>query len=679
MEMITLFHHRFIIVVFIAAAIATTLGALSSAGNSLSANAEVAAAPLTLSVQPAVIVGGNQATATINLGTTTNQDVEVALKSSNLEVARFGGITTTLFKIPKGSVNATVPIRTFGVSTRTDVTLEAKVGADTATARLTVDPASVRTLTVEPSKIVGGFTAKGAITLNGLAPPNAGVTVQLSRVREAASRTGTADTSTSASAASLPASVTIPPGASSASFPISTTRVSSDTSVTIAAANAVREAASRDGSVRSISDGTSNTITFSESTATSGTATLTVLAPTLSKFLLNPGSVAGGNGSIGTVALTGKAPSGGFVVSLSASSNDASVPSSITIPAGAEQETFKIQTQTGCTSRTVTIKATLARNNLQQTVRTNNLKQIDLSVHNTTDGTSNTISFGESTSAAVTANLSITPTVTSNATTLTGNTTTVTSSSTTGTGNSTTLTGSISLSSSLSSGALTITAQTSQVVGGAPVAFTLTVQPVGPCPQLLGFVALTTNHPELLQLPASVSIPASVQATSGPQSVNVNATTNATTTDQNVTITATGSSSSASTTLLIKAPPAPPTVSMVATQPNASKDGPVNGVVTVTRTGVTAQALTVLYSMNDPSAGHNPQPAVNGVDFQQLSGQVIIPAGASATTITVRPILDNKNGPELRVIFQLLAPSTGSYTIQSGSSQAIVKIKQHGP
>ena len=628
-----MFQHRFIARAVSTLAIAVTAGALSTTLNSLRAHAEVAAVPITLSIQPAAIVGGNQATATINLGTATNQDVEVALKSSNSEVARFGGISgplgTTLFKIPKGSVSATVPIRTFGVATRTDVTLEAKVGADQATARLIVDPASVRTVTVEPAKIIGGFTAKGAITLNGLAPPNAGVTVQLSRVREAASRTGTADTSTTAPAASLPASVTIPPGASSATFPISTAPVSSDTSVTIAAANTVREAASRDGSVRSISDGTSNTATLSES-ATSGTATLTVLAPTLSKLLLNPGSVSGGNGSIGTVVLTGKAPSGGVSVSLSASSRDATVPPSISVPAGSDRADFKITTQNASSARSVTINAVVARNNLTQLDSTNNLKQIDVS-----DGTSNTIAVGESVASGVTANLTIRPTPPP----------------------------------------FTIAVQPAQVTGSNPVSITLTVQPTANVYSLSNSVTLTSDHPELLPLPSSVPIAATVQISAKPQIVVVNATTNSASADQNVTITATGFSISASTTLLIKQT-AVPTVSITATNDQANEEGPINGIVTVTRTGPLTSALTLFYSINDPSAPNNPHPATNGVDFEQLSGQVIIPAGASSATITVRPIDDNEQEPEERVVLQLLARPQ-AYTIQPGSSQATVRIKDH--
>lgn len=119
-----------------------------------------------------------------------------------------------------------------------------------------------------------------------------------------------------------------------------------------------------------------------------------------------------------------------------------------------------------------------------------------------------------------------------------------------------------------------------------------------------------------------------------------------------------------------------PTVSISATQPNASEEGPTNGTVVISRSVATLQALTVSYSVNIPGAGNIPNPATNGVDFEQLSGQAVIPAGATSTTITVRPIDDNEHEPEERVLIQLVA-SPQSYIIQAASNQVTVKIKDH--
>ena len=118
-----------------------------------------------------------------------------------------------------------------------------------------------------------------------------------------------------------------------------------------------------------------------------------------------------------------------------------------------------------------------------------------------------------------------------------------------------------------------------------------------------------------------------------------------------------------------------PFVSIQATVSDANEAGPVNGIVTINRTGLTSAPLTVLLSINGP--GSTGQLATNGVDFEQLPDQVVIPTGASSTTVTIRPVVDDVSEPQERVVFQI-APSP-NYSIQSGASQATVKIKDNHP
>jgi hypothetical protein len=120
-----------------------------------------------------------------------------------------------------------------------------------------------------------------------------------------------------------------------------------------------------------------------------------------------------------------------------------------------------------------------------------------------------------------------------------------------------------------------------------------------------------------------------------------------------------------------------PTVSISATQPNANEEGPVPATITITRSSPSPQALTVLYSINSSSSGSIPNPATNGVDFEQLLGQVTIPAGLAAATITVKPIDDNEHEPEERLVLQLVSPTPPTYLIQAASSQVTIKIKDH--
>jgi len=82
---------------------------------------------------------------------------------------------------------------------------------------------------------------------------------------------------------------------------------------------------------------------------------------TLSSLTLNPTSVTGGVSLQGTVTLSSAAPSGGAVVML-ASSNGAvaSVPSSVTVAAGATSASFSVTTTPVSVSTTVNISATYA-------------------------------------------------------------------------------------------------------------------------------------------------------------------------------------------------------------------------------------------------------------------------------------------------------------------------------
>jgi hypothetical protein len=85
--------------------------------------------------------------------------------------------------------------------------------------------------------------------------------------------------------------------------------------------------------------------------------TLAAPTPVLSSLSLNPTSVVGGNPSQGTVTLSGPAPSGGAVVSLSDNSSAASEPATVTVPGGSTSATFTITTSPVTRSRSVTISA----------------------------------------------------------------------------------------------------------------------------------------------------------------------------------------------------------------------------------------------------------------------------------------------------------------------------------
>jgi len=177
---------------------------------------------------------------------------------------------------------------------------------------------SLSSLSLNPTSVVGGNSSTGTVTLTAPAP-SGGFVVNLS--------------SSNPSVATVPSTVTVPAGTTSATFTVSTRAVSSATSVTITAS----------------AGGVSRTATLTVNPAPS---------VTLQSLTISPTSVWGGSTATGTVTLSGPAPAGGVVVQLRSSSSRASVPSSVTIPAGATSARFTIQTRSAFSITTVTITAT---------------------------------------------------------------------------------------------------------------------------------------------------------------------------------------------------------------------------------------------------------------------------------------------------------------------------------
>jgi len=178
---------------------------------------------------------------------------------------------------------------------------------------------SLAGIALNPASVVGGNTSEGTVSLTSAAP-SGGAVVTLS--------------SSNTSAATVPASVTVPAGALSATFTVSTASVTASTTLTISGTYG--------GATRS--------------------ATLTVAPPSapaaLSTVSVSPTSVTGGSSAQGTVTLTSPAPAGGFAVSLSSSHTAAAtVPAGVSVAQGATSATFAIATSAVTASTPVTITA----------------------------------------------------------------------------------------------------------------------------------------------------------------------------------------------------------------------------------------------------------------------------------------------------------------------------------
>jgi len=389
-----------------------TNATISAFAGGSTATASLAVTPATISsltLNSTIVQSGSSSIASVTLAQPSPVGGTV-VKITSSDLAAKAPATVT---VASGASTATFSVKTQGVDNQKVVTITASLGDSDQSATLTILPASLVGISLNPVTVIGGNSSTGLVALSGLAGPS-GVSVSLS--------SSNAD-------ATVSSSVTIPSGQATGSFVITTTPVSVATSATITAsletvskletlsiATANPSLVSVVLSPTSIPGGsnTTGTVTLANPagtlgvqvslqaqypayvgvpstctvpsgststtfqvatyarplpytcliTATVGTssqsATLTVTGGyALSSLTLNPSTVTAGGASTGTVVLGGAAPSGGWVVNLSTGNPSlVTLPKSVTVPAGAVSATFKISVQAVTTSFTSTITAT---------------------------------------------------------------------------------------------------------------------------------------------------------------------------------------------------------------------------------------------------------------------------------------------------------------------------------
>jgi len=186
---------------------------------------------------------------------------------------------------------------------------------------------AVASLGVSPSSVVGGQSSTGTVTLSGPAAAGGAVVVLASA---------------NANVVSVPLSASVAAGATSVSFPITTSAVTASTLVGITASYG----------------GASKTAALTASPAPPPPPP--PAGPKVSSLGLKPSTVVGGAKSTGTVRLSAAAPAGGAVVTLTSSKPArALVPSSVTVPAGKSSATFSISTARATAGSSAVISATL--------------------------------------------------------------------------------------------------------------------------------------------------------------------------------------------------------------------------------------------------------------------------------------------------------------------------------
>ncbi|MBI5039661.1 MAG: peptidylprolyl isomerase [Gammaproteobacteria bacterium] len=112
---------------------------------------------------------------------------------------------------------------------------------------------------------------------------------------------------------------------------------------------------------------------------------------------------------------------------------------------------------------------------------------------------------------------------------------------------------------------------------------------------------------------------------------------------------------------IVPTPSALPVLSVAATDATATEAGLSTGTYTFTRTGNTAAALAVNYSVGGS--------ATSGGDYTALGTQVIFPIGASQVTKTLQPVQDTLQEPNETVALSLR--QSASYTVGTPASATI--------
>ncbi len=168
------------------------------------------------SAAPQAVTGGATVsgilTMTASIGSSS---LFVTVVSSNTAVAKpeFSSVDVGT----PGSATAQVPINTFAVNASTSLTLTASYGSVSKMQSITVNPAAFSAISLNPASVVGGKPSTGTVTFTG----------------PAGSSTLVVNLSSNNAAVKVPASVTVPAGSSSKTFPIATSAVTKSTTVTI--------------------------------------------------------------------------------------------------------------------------------------------------------------------------------------------------------------------------------------------------------------------------------------------------------------------------------------------------------------------------------------------------------------------------------------------------------------
>jgi hypothetical protein len=271
-----------------------------------------------LTFKPNVVSSGGSTTGTVGFSGAVASARTVTL-SDNLSTMTYPATVT----VAAGTKTITFPVSTVASTANITTKFTATSGGQTATANLPVTPATVTSVVFDNASPTGGDTVACTVTISAPAPTNGGFSLYLTSGN---------------SALTVPAAVKIPNGSATVTFDVTTSPVASNTPAKI-------------------------TATLGSQT---GTATLTIGAPTVVAVNFEQHAVIGGTPALYDVLLSGAAASG-TSIALSSTSTRLTVPASVAFTAGSSFETFSFPSTNGADAP-VTVTATFNGTTASDTV-----------------------------------------------------------------------------------------------------------------------------------------------------------------------------------------------------------------------------------------------------------------------------------------------------------------------
>lgn len=198
--------------------VASAVTITASSGFTRTASITLAAGPTlaAVSIDATQVVAGATAHGTVTLSAAAPPNGAAVTLSSDVAAATVPSSVT----VAEGETTATFDIATHAVNATTTATITGQYGT-AHTATLAVAPSvDLVSVVLTPASVVGGNPSTGTVTISNAAPAG-GITVSL--------------TSANGTLAAIPASVTVPTGATTASFAITTASVATSTDVVLSA------------------------------------------------------------------------------------------------------------------------------------------------------------------------------------------------------------------------------------------------------------------------------------------------------------------------------------------------------------------------------------------------------------------------------------------------------------